>query len=105
MFLQVYVRATNYDRTIQSAQANMAGWFPPTGDDVWANTALGKLWRPFPVRLADDPSLLGETDCERIDSYKGRPDLQQIFYAIESEHKVSDKGRFWFQRKHKLFLR
>ncbi|XP_055351647.1 prostatic acid phosphatase-like [Paramacrobiotus metropolitanus] len=86
---EIYVRATNYDRTIQSAMANMAGWFPPAATDVWANTALGKLWRPFPVRLADDPTLLGETDCERIDdkAYRGRPDLQKIFDTIEFEHK------------------
>ncbi|GAV06421.1 hypothetical protein RvY_16420 [Ramazzottius varieornatus] len=87
----MYVRSTNYDRTIQSAMANMAGWFPPTQKDVWANpnnVPLAGLWRPFPVRQSDDPTLLGETECPRIDKRPYRPDLQALFDFIETKHKV-----------------
>ncbi|XP_055351656.1 prostatic acid phosphatase-like [Paramacrobiotus metropolitanus] len=84
---EVYTQSTNYDRTLQSAAANMAGWFPPTKNEVWDKTPLAKAWRPFPVRMSSDPALLGETDCEVIDKRPYRPDLQKIFDAIEKEHK------------------
>ena len=66
----------------------MAGWFPPTDKDVWDDSPLGRMWRPFPVRLPDDPSLLGETDCPLIDSYENRPDLLALFNDLERFHKV-----------------
>lgn len=106
-FFQVYTQSTNYDRTLQSATANMAGWFPPNKNEVWDNTALAKAWRPFPVRVSSDPSLLGETDCERIDLRPYPPHLQKIFDAIESEHKVRSliirqgSGRIWWDHRHR----
>lgn len=43
---QIYVRSTDYDRTLDSAYCNLAGLYPPTGDDVW-NAQLA--WQPIPV--------------------------------------------------------
>lgn len=42
----IYVRSTDYDRTIDSASCNLAGLFPPTGDQFW-NKAI--RWQPIPV--------------------------------------------------------
>ncbi|KAJ6666505.1 hypothetical protein lerEdw1_020228 [Lerista edwardsae] len=43
---QIFVRSTDYDRTIMSALATLAGLYPPTGSQIW-NPEL--LWQPIPV--------------------------------------------------------
>ncbi|KAM6450886.1 prostatic acid phosphatase isoform 2-T2 [Liasis olivaceus] len=54
---EILIQSTEIDRTIMSAQANLAGLFPPTGDQIW-NPEL--LWQPVPVHVvpkASDPKL------------------------------------------------
>jgi len=46
MITQVYVRSTDFDRTLMSAECNLAGLFPPQGSQVW-NSEL--RWQPIPV--------------------------------------------------------
>lgn len=43
---QIYIRATDMDRTIVSALSNLAGMFPPEGYQKW-NPDLD--WQPIPV--------------------------------------------------------
>lgn len=43
---QILVRSTDYDRTLMSAEANLAGLYPPTGSQVF-NPDL--KWQPIPV--------------------------------------------------------
>lgn len=43
---EVYILSTNYDRTIMSAGANLAGLFPPTENQKW-NDILP--WQPMPI--------------------------------------------------------
>ena len=45
---QVYVRSTDVDRTMESAEANLAGLYPPVPQDKW-NAQLN--WNPIPVHV------------------------------------------------------
>lgn len=42
----VRVNSSDYDRTHMSAQCLVAGWFPPSGDELW-NEEL--IWQPVPI--------------------------------------------------------
>jgi len=48
---RVYVQSTDVDRTIMSAQANLAGMFPPKGRQVWSNRLA---WQPIPVHTTPE---------------------------------------------------
>ncbi|XP_060104875.1 prostatic acid phosphatase-like isoform X2 [Heteronotia binoei] len=43
---EIYVQSTDVDRTIMSAQVNLAGLFPPSTSEMW-NPQI--LWQPIPI--------------------------------------------------------
>ena len=45
---KVYVRSTNFDRTLATAEAVLAGLFPPPNPKAF-NVKLLKLWQPIPI--------------------------------------------------------
>ncbi|XP_062980889.1 prostatic acid phosphatase-like [Elgaria multicarinata webbii] len=64
---EIFIQSTETDRTIMSAQANLAGMYPPAGDQIW-NPEL--LWQPIPVHVvqkASNPRLhFPILDCPRF---------------------------------------
>lgn len=42
----IYIRSTDYDRTLDSAYANLAALYPPAGGQIWNENLL---WQPIPV--------------------------------------------------------
>ncbi|XP_077159155.1 prostatic acid phosphatase-like [Paroedura picta] len=46
---EIYIQSTDVDRTIMSAQVNLAGLFPPSASEAW-NPQI--LWQPIPIHVA-----------------------------------------------------
>ncbi|KAI5641414.1 histidine phosphatase superfamily (branch 2) domain-containing protein [Phthorimaea operculella] len=60
---QIQVRSTDVDRTLMSAQANLAGMYPPVGKSIW-NKEL--MWQPIPIHTmpeAEDEVLAMKKNC------------------------------------------
>lgn len=60
----VYVSSTDVDRTLMSAEANLAGIYPPIGAEVWDI----KTWMPIPVHTVpenEDNVLAGKKYCDK----------------------------------------
>ena len=49
-FPQIYVRSTDKDRTLMTAQAVLNGLYPPAGSQVWKE---GLHWQPIPVHTVE----------------------------------------------------
>lgn len=63
----VYIRSSDTDRTLMSAEANLAGLFPPSGEQVW-KTSL--KWQPIPIHtipIDEDYLVYQSLPCPRGD--------------------------------------
>lgn len=64
----VYIHSTEVERAMMSALCNAAGYFPPSGFQVWDNSLE---WQPIPVHtipLQDDYLLYQSNACASIDN-------------------------------------
>lgn len=66
---QIYIRSTDNDRCIMSAEANLAGLYPVTKDEMWNGSSTN--WHPIPVHVVpteyDKLLVYPKTDCPRYD--------------------------------------
>ena len=63
----IYVRSSDVDRTLMSAMSNLAGLYPPHGNQIW-NQEL--LWQPIPVHtlpLDKDNIISSHAKCPRLE--------------------------------------
>jgi hypothetical protein len=65
---RVYVRSTDYDRTIMSAQSLLSGLYPPVDYQLWSNEIK---WQPVPVHTNDADKIFANPDkCARYQELK-----------------------------------
>lgn len=96
---EVYVRSTDVDRTLMSAESNLAGLYPPVGSDVWDSTIQ---WQPIPVHTVpeeQDEVLAAKKSCPAFDyalkKYKQSDEFQAYNKSLEEvyKHITTHSGR------------
>lgn len=83
----MYVRSTDVDRTLMSAESNLAGFFPPRGKDIWDENVA---WQPIPVHTMPekmDDTLAAKKSCPVYDH-----ELKNLYKS--EEFKAYDKKLF-----------
>lgn len=85
---QIVVRSTDYDRTLMSAQANLAGLYPPNGSQVFRP---GLEWQPIPVHTVPqvEERLLSYplSDCPRYKLLMNETEQSEPFLNMTETYK------------------
>ncbi|XP_053683836.1 prostatic acid phosphatase-like [Sabethes cyaneus] len=83
----IYVRSTDVDRTLMSAESNLAGLYPPNGSDIWDSDIQ---WQPIPIHTTPeslDEVLAAKKKCPAYDyalrKFKESETFQQYNKSLE----------------------
>ncbi|XP_029176246.1 prostatic acid phosphatase-like [Nylanderia fulva] len=91
----IYIQSTDIDRTLMSAEANLAGLYPPIKNQIWDDIK----WMPIPVHTIpskEDYVLHATKNCPRynyeVDKVLSSPEIEHVnkenaqLYAYLTEH-------------------
>ncbi|RXN13525.1 lysosomal acid phosphatase-like isoform X1 [Labeo rohita] len=85
---EIFIRSTDEDRTLMSAEANLAGMFPPTGSEMFHPDLK---WQPIPVHTVpeDEDRLLAFPlrDCPRYAQLMNETEKTDIFVNMTEKYK------------------
>lgn len=88
---QIYIRSTDEDRNLMSAECTVAGMFPPSVDEIW-NDDLN--WQPIPIHtmpLEDDYLLNSFVDCSRFEQlFQQRLNSDELKSLMEQHRTLID---------------
>lgn len=83
---EMYVRSTDIDRALMSAESNLAGFYPPVGRDVWNEKVP---WQAIPVHTmpeSQDVVLAAKKSCPVYDHELKKLYKSQEFKAIDKQN-------------------
>ncbi|XP_022094023.1 lysosomal acid phosphatase-like, partial [Acanthaster planci] len=85
----VHVRSTDSDRTLMSAESDLAGFYPPQGSQIWKP---GFDWMPIPVHTIPlDEDYLLKTNgppCPVYDELKAKTKYEKKYKDLEAQYKA-----------------
>ncbi|XP_036144877.1 prostatic acid phosphatase [Monomorium pharaonis] len=93
---EIYVQSTDIDRTLMSAESNLAGLYPPVGSEVWDDKIR---WSPIPVHTIpakQDYVLKASKYCPRY-----QYELEKLLRSPEIERiKMENADLFIYLTEH-----
>ncbi|XP_077439814.1 lysosomal acid phosphatase [Vanacampus margaritifer] len=85
---EISVRSTDYDRTLMSAESNLAGLYPPNGEQVFSPNIP---WQPIPVHTVpqSEEKLLAfpQRDCPRYEELMNETEQTEEYVNLTNANK------------------